>query len=378
MESSGLHRTVNDMVGVYVAYGWFFFRPFLFEWASLYCLRHRKNASSTCNLPNRETMKNSYKIHQELMGSLKNGHREILKLINGERVHLLDIPVYGNVGDLLILKGTEKFLKDNKVRVAGISSIHNFRDDIQPGDVILFQGGGNFGDLYPVHQLHRESVIAKYRNNRVIVLPQSIHFESAEAFDACAAALQLHPDLHILVRDVGSFKSALRMTGNCHLMPDMAHQLYSPKVRPAQNGLRLLFQRQDKESSARKVEMTWDTKTDWDLLIAAEMETICFFRRQLERFFRFKMDWLVMRLWLVYKNRLIAKAEKFFLEHDFVITDRLHGHILASLLNIPNCVMDNSYGKNSGYVQAWTKPSPLVSMDDSAEQTPQVLSHSCN
>ena len=308
-------------------------------------------------------MQNPYTAHQELMGSLKNRHRDILKLINGQPVHLLDVPVYGNVGDLLILKGTETFLKENRVKVVQIASIHNFNENIQPGEVILFQGGGNFGDLYPVHQLHRESVIAKYRNNRVIVLPQSIHFERPEAFDACAATLQLHPDLHILVRDVGSFKSALQMTGNCHLMPDMAHQLYSSKTQPASSGLRLLFQRLDKESSDQQVDMKWDTKTDWDLLIADEMKTICFFRRQLERSQKIGLDWLVMRLWLIYKNRLIAKAEQFFLKHDFVITDRLHGHILASLLNTKNCVLDNSYGKNSGYVNAWTKPSPLVSLN---------------
>lgn len=313
-------------------------------------------------------MKNLYAVHQELMGSLKNRHRDILKLIKGQPVHLLDIPVYGNVGDLLILKGTETFLKENRVKVVQIASIHNFNDNIQPGEVILFQGGGNFGDLYPVHQLHREHVIATYRNNRIIVLPQSIYFESAEAFDACAAALQLHPDLHILVRDEGSLKSALRMTEHSLLMPDMAHQLYSSKVRPASSGLRLLFQRLDKESSDQQVDMKWDTKTDWELLIADEMETIGFFRRQLERFQKIGLDWLVMRLWLIYKNRLIAKSERFFLKHDHVITDRLHGHILASLLNTQNYVLDNSYGKNSGYVSAWTGSSPLVFQQEAARK----------
>lgn len=342
------------MIALHVAYG-----------LSLSCfVIDTEKVISPTSWPN--IMQNGYAEHQQLMGSLKNRHREILKLINGRPVHLLDVPVYGNVGDLLILKGTETFLKENRVKVVQIASIHNFNENIQPGEVILFQGGGNFGDLYPVHQLHRENVIAKYRSNRIIVLPQSIFFESAEAFDACAAALQLHPDLHILVRDAGSFKSALKMTPNCHLMPDMAHQLYSSTVRPAPSGLRLLFQRLDKESSSQKVDLKWDTKTDWDLLIADEMETICFFRRQLERSRKFKMDWLVMRLWLIYKNRLIAKAERFFLRHDFVITDRLHGHILASLLNTQNCVLDNSYGKNSSYVAAWTGPSPLVFQQEPA------------
>ena len=308
-------------------------------------------------------MTSSFLEHQALMGSLKKRHLEILKLINGKPVHLLDIPVYGNVGDLLILKGTEKFLRDNKVNVVQVASIYNFSDKINADDVLVFQGGGNFGDLYPLHQMHRESLIAKYRNNRVIVLPQSIFFESQIAFDKCASALRLHSDLHLLVRDEDSLKSASQMTEHYYLMPDMAHQLYSPKVKPESSGKHLLFQRLDKESSVGEVKQIWHTKTDWDLLIANELKTIDLFRRLLRKSAKLKMDWLVMRIWLAYKNMLISKAEKLFLKHDFIITDRLHGHIFASLLNTPNCVIDNSYGKNLNYVKAWTQPSPLVSLN---------------
>lgn len=308
-------------------------------------------------------MTSSFLEHQALMGSLKDRHFEILKLIKGRPVHLLDIPVYGNVGDLLILKGTEKFLKDNQVNVVQIASIYNFNARIKPNDVLLFQGGGNFGDLYPLHQMHRESLISKHRSNRVIVLPQSIFFESKVAFDKCASVLSLHPDLHLLVRDEDSLKSASQMTKHCYLMPDMAHQLYSPNVKPENSGKHLLFQRLDKESAAGKVDQVWHTKTDWDLLIANELKTIDLFRRLLRKSAKLNMDWLVMRMWLVYKNLLISKAEKLFLKHDFVITDRLHGHIFASLLNTPNCVLDNSYGKNLNYVKAWTHPSPMVSLN---------------
>lgn len=307
-------------------------------------------------------MTNSFSEHQTLMGSLKNRHLDILKLINGQKVHLLDVPVYGNVGDLLILKGTECFFEKNKVNLVQIASVYNFQNTVKPTDVLVFQGGGNFGDLYQLHQKHREDLIGKYPDNRIIILPQSIFFESKTAFEQCAAALRLHKDLHIFVRDEASFASAQRMSNNCYLVPDMAHHLYSPFTKPKTSGKNLLFKRLDKESSVETVNLQWHTKTDWDLLIGKELQTIDLFRRLLRRSEKLNMDWIVMRAWLVYKNFLIAKAEKFFLKHDFVITDRLHGHILASLLNTPNCVLDNSYGKNSSYVKAWTDPSPMVSM----------------
>lgn len=307
-------------------------------------------------------MTNSFSEHQTLMGSLKVRHSDILRLINGQRVHLLDIPVYGNVGDLLILKGTERFFKRNNVNVVQIASVYNFKNKIKPNDVLVFQGGGNFGDLYQLHQAHREDLIQKFKNNRIIVLPQSIFFKSKTAFESCAAVLKQHGDLHLFVRDEASFESAKQMTSHCYLVPDMAHHLYSTEVKPENSGKHLLFKRRDKESSVENINLTWHTNTDWDLLIADEMETIDLFRRLLRKSKKLNMDWMVMRAWLVYKNYLIAKAQKFFLKYDFVTTDRLHGHILASLLNMPNCVMDNSYGKNSSYVRAWTNQSPFVTM----------------
>ena len=36
-----------------------------------------------------------------------------------------------------------------------------------------------------------------------------------------------------------------------------------------------------------------------------------------------------------------------------VVSNRLHGHILACLLGLPNLLFDNSYGKCSDYFHTW-------------------------
>jgi hypothetical protein len=43
-----------------------------------------------------------------------------------------------------------------------------------------------------------------------------------------------------------------------------------------------------------------------------------------------------------------------------VITDRLHGHILCTLLEIPHVVLDNSYGKISRFLDSFTRNCELV------------------
>ena len=46
------------------------------------------------------------------------------------------------------------------------------------------------------------------------------------------------------------------------------------------------------------------------------------------------------------------------------MTDKLHGHLLAALLGIPHVVLDNSYGKVSGTLEAWTAGLPGVHRAD--------------
>lgn len=45
---------------------------------------------------------------------------------------------------------------------------------------------------------------------------------------------------------------------------------------------------------------------------------------------------------------------EFVARAKYVITDRLHGHILCVMLGIPHAVLENSYGKIGGVREKWT------------------------
>ncbi|UIF89512.1 polysaccharide pyruvyl transferase family protein (plasmid) [Cupriavidus necator] len=47
---------------------------------------------------------------------------------------------------------------------------------IEGSTTIVFHGGGNLGDLYPLHDNFRKLVIKRYPNNKIVILPQTIHF----------------------------------------------------------------------------------------------------------------------------------------------------------------------------------------------------------
>lgn len=177
------------------------------------------------------------------------------------------------------------------------------------------------------------------------------------------------------MRDEVSLQMAQAFSDHVYLLPDMAHQLYPLRAgnkRPSQHGLRISRVDDEGGMHAEMSDLDVDTVTDWPEFVGEREEHINLFRRGLGGFYRRGMgraaNRILVRLWIAYSGRLVKDAARLFARHEFIVTDRLHGHILACLLNRPNIVLDNSYGKNSRYVAAWTQRSELVTLEQA--QTP--------
>ena len=308
----------------------------------------------------------SSRLNAELMAK----HAVLLDLIGKRSFHYVDIPMHGNIGDLLIMQGTMEFFRKHDLKPRLISSFSPFDPDwIAKDDVIVFHGGGNFGDLYAGPHLLRERMAATRPGNRIVILPQSIHFSSPQKAAESAALFRRHPDLHLCVRDRVSFEQARAFTDHVYLLPDMAHQLY-PLCRSGydKGGGAMLITRIDDE----KVEhgalpnVRVETHTDWPQFVGERERTIDKFRFVLRNMARLGMgrlgQALVSPLWIRYADLLVDEAIRMFAKHNLIITDRLHGHILAVLMDMPTLVLDNSYGKNSRYASAWTERSRLVTV----------------
>jgi exopolysaccharide biosynthesis predicted pyruvyltransferase EpsI len=50
----------------------------------------------------------------------------------------------------------------------------------------------------------------------------------------------------------------------------------------------------------------------------------------------------------------VALVTRFLSQGRAVVTDRLHGHILSLLLDLPHVVLDNRIGKLRSYYETWT------------------------
>ena len=299
-------------------------------------------------------------------------HDVLADLIGDAPFHYVDIPTHGNVGDLLIMHGTLEFFRKKHLKPKTISP-HDAFDSrwIEPGDVIVFHGGGNFGDLYSCFQQLRERIVYAHGDNRIIVLPQSLHFSSEEKLENSARIFRTHNDVHLCVRDRESLQMASQFSDRVYLLPDMAHQLYPLSAYRLDGDGTLRISRVDDEAGDEDdfdSSLRIDTLTDWPQFVGERERRIELFRRAYGGFFRRGMgrmtNRLLARMWIAYSGRLVADAAQLFARHRTIVTDRLHGHILACLLNRKSIVLDNSYGKNSRYVQAWTHASELVVLQE--------------
>lgn len=314
------------------------------------------------------------------MDVLKNQLRKILRVIPpGSSIYYVDYPVHSNGGDLLIMKGTEAFFKDYDIIVQARYSVLDFPDNLNiPTDqIIVLHGGGNFGDLYPAHQKLREKIITDYPHHRVVILPQTIFYIEESEFDRTAQIFNQHRDVHLYVRDTLSYNMALEKFNTCnvYLSPDMAHQLWP--IMPTSDPVKelLYFFRTDIEKTKEQEELELSGRGDYldwiSLYNRVEKKTISMIVNRMRK----GGGPLPMQvIWSKYTDYLVDKAVKRFSGYQHVQTSRLHGHILSCLLDKPNILLDNSYGKNSNYYNTWTSGIKSAQLVAASPQTELMLS----
>lgn len=316
-------------------------------------------------------------------------------------VALVNFPNHGNPGDPAIWLGSERLLRDLGVRVGYRCAWWNFDPDglrRAVGDApVLVQGGGNFGDLYAEQQGTRVQVLTTLRDNPVIQLPQSIHFRDPANLERMAELLAAHGAVTLMVRERRSEAIALDRLGvDPVLSPDHAlgmgplRRTREPDVpvlwlmrspgdlefvdhgHPDDPGVRVV----------RWLEGVADDQKHWGpagrAILAANHATQRRWRPG-TRGARM-VHALAARTYDPLARRWVRRGLDILSHAQVVVTNTLHGHVLAAMAGIPTVVLDNSYGKVSGVVEAWTGPLPGVHLatdpDDAIETAYRLASSS--
>jgi pyruvyl transferase EpsO len=296
------------------------------------------------------------------MLDLRCAHGEVIQVIGpGVSIALLDEPVHRNIGDYLIQRGTERFFSQLGTPIIARAHVYSYNRRtlarrLRPDTALVCAGGGHLGDLYPSHQRLREQLVADFPDRRIVILPQSLYFRSADAEAQMTRAFAAHADLHVFLRDQDSLQRAERLgLSNLHLAPDMAHALYPIVIKwQTQNGALHLLRR-DKE--AIDATITGDA-IDWpDLVRATDTLTLGLLAAafQLSRALGSPAaadNWLFTRLDRQ-RSVLLRRAIALFSSYDRIVSSRLHGALLGLLMDKQVRLMPSRTGKSGAYYRTW-------------------------
>ena len=130
----------------------------------------------------KKLIRKEYKILCGMRGNFSDVTKEDKKIFH------LSIPSHGNMGDQAIAYATYKFLRDN---FPEYKIIEVYRDDIyekyysikkilNKEDIIVTIGGGNMGNLWTREEIIRRFIFEKFKNNKIISMPQTISFTQDE------------------------------------------------------------------------------------------------------------------------------------------------------------------------------------------------------
>ena len=297
----------------------------------------------------------------------------LLPLIDRDYV-FLDLPYHPNVGDTLIASAAITLLKKAPYRCLYYSSSNTFdRRKINSNTLILFNGGGNFGDLWRDYSVFRNKIISEHPENHFLIFPQSVSYldkknleEDVKIYSLCGKRMT------ICARDRESFEFLKKnfVNNNLLLVPDMAFYTDRRLLNPKYGKDRVLFlKRRDKEFvSDSKYNIVPDNAEihDWPTL---ESKMLRFYGKylrfiQLSRSIRWYPNFLLHVEDFIWQKLILPYYLKnginFVNRYDVIYTTRLHVAILGVLLNKQVHFFNNSYGKNYALYNTWLIDLPNI------------------
>lgn len=279
-----------------------------------------------------------------------------------KRILLIGTPEYNNVGDSLLtlasLRLVKDYFKNNKIIEITKSEYYRYKSTIKRcislKDIVMFQPGGNMGNVWIVEEDCRRDVIKAFPNNKIIVLPQTINYEDNEngrkSLKESQEIYSSHNKLVLAAREKKSYeimKECYKKT-KVIITPDIALYLDEYISDNIRNGV-LLCLRNDSE----KNRTDYDDKVIIDTLKNRDYTYMDMYSKSNpDKFNRVEICKL--------KLDEFTKAE-------FVITDRLHGMICCALTGTPCVVLSNNHHKVKG-VYEWIKDLEYIKYIDSINE----------
>lgn len=268
----------------------------------------------------------------------------------GKKIAVLMVtPIHGNLGDQAIAYAEHNFIKQ-----CGIKSVieinrytyENCAETIQQlinvDDLIIVNGGGNMGSLWPEEDDTTREIVASYKENQIIIFPQTCYYdqtlESKERLKCNYSVYRECANLTVSLRESKSYSFFKEnFPGiNCVLVPDIVLSCEFKIKQQKRKDILLCF-RNDIEK-----QISLDSLENVTRLLQ-------------ERNLKYKFTDTVVNKYIYQFNRkrmLEAKLNE-FATAKLVITDRMHGMIFAAITKTPCIAVNNINGKVGNVYSKW-------------------------
>lgn len=289
-------------------------------------------------------------------------------------VVFMDLPTNGNLGDQALVYAAKKFILDNiadaKINIIEIpnneinSSIKFLKEHLRLTDIVIWNGGGNLGTIYPTAELSRWATFEALKEQQIIMFPQSVFYNPNEKMflNMSKHFYNKKSNLSVYLREKQSFEffSENFSVNQVQLVPDIVFSLENnlpvqlPEAQDRSGIITLL--RRDKE----KVEFDNDKLISW----LADIDSVT------------QSDTYIDEIEVGISNRNTLLADKWteIAQHKLVVTDRLHGVIFAYLTKTPVLVIPNSNWKIKSTYETWLSQAPFIEILSLDEVTDDVIS----
>ncbi|KAK7091501.1 uncharacterized protein [Littorina saxatilis] len=309
---------------------------------------------------------------QEVITETKRLHDKLFsELFRGKKYAVVfDLASHENKGDAAITIGELILLENMGIEIlffvnVGACNDKNFQHALKLAQqhsmdevVVLMHGGGNiFG--YASADWCRDKALKLFPGYKTVLFSQSIYmYANQNHFNFAWKNYCCNPNLTLLMRDRLSLHIARRLFANgTHIVltPDMAIQL-GHLTRFAPPYYDVIWQRRgDGENPLLgKVPKLPGNVTmwKWDWLGMSSL----------------KAEGTVKRAMHIMHNGLAILQQG-----RVLVTDRLHGHILSVLLDIPHVLLDNCHQKLSSFHNTWTRGLKNCRLADNAEDAARYV-----
>ncbi len=240
-----------------------------------------------------------------------------------------------------------------------IKWIYDNKNKLPKDSIITLKGGGNVGIEYFREELIRRKIIKHFCNNKIIMFPQTVYFPKSrfanKEYKKTCKIMNSNCNFYAFVRDSKSYEIVKKDWNNVFLCPDIVWYLgtIKNKKNSLNEDLAVVTMRNDVEGIYAK-----DEKTNICNLVRKYFSEV--------EFVDTVKDYAIK-----IENREIEleKIINLYLKAKLVVTDRLHGMILALLCGA-KCIVLQTYNHKLVGQYDWIKNNKNVQIAtyDSFEQ----------